>query len=349
MMILNSFSRRLLILAFFFSFVGSLGIHAAGVNKSGTVAGQFLKIGVGARASAMGGGYVGLANGVDALYWNPAGVAWMSNRQLMVSHSEWFAKIDHEYLAVALPFGSLGTFGISFTALSAPEMEQTTISQPEGTGIFFDVLDIAIGGTYARKLTDRFSFGITAKYVYQKLFNETASSLALDLGGYLHTGFKGMRLGMAMSNFGGKMKLDGRDLIVSYNPDPDAPGTPVTEAKLSTESWSLPTTFRVGIAINVLGKEQQGFFSNEAQRLTLTADGNQLNDAAETMNLGLEYTWYERFFLRGGYRVNHDTEDYSAGLGLKVPLQAWMIMADYALSNMNDLGYIHRMSISLQF
>jgi hypothetical protein len=349
MMTLYSFSRRLLIFAIIFSFVGSPGIHPAGVNKSGTVAAQFLKIGVGARAAAMGGGYVGLTNGVDALYWNPAGVAWMTDKQLMVSHSEWFAKIDHEYLALAFPFGKLGILGLSFTALTAPEMEQTTISQPDGTGIFFDVLDIAIGATYARRLTDRFSFGITAKYIYQKLFNETASSLALDLGGYLHTGFKGMRLGMSMSNFGGKMKLDGRDLIVSYNADPNAPGTPITEAKLSTVNWPLPTTFRVGIAMNIFGKERQGIFSNEAQRLTVTVDGNQLSDAAETMNMGLEYAWNERFFLRGGYRINHDTEDYSGGLGVSIPVQAWMILADYAISNMNDLGYIHRMSINLQF
>lgn len=346
---LHLFSKKILIFAIIVSFVSSAGVYAAGVNKSGTVAAQFLKIGVGARATALGSGYVGLANGVDALYWNPAGAAWMSRSQLMASHSEWFANINHDYLALALPFGNVGTLGLSLTALSAPEMEQTTIAQPEGTGIFFDVLDLAIGATYARRLTDRFSFGITAKYIYQRLFNETASSLAFDLGGYLQTGFKGMRLGMAMSNFGGKMKLDGRDLIVSYNSDPNAPGNPASEAKLSTEDWPLPTTFRVGIAMNVVGKEQQGFFNNEAQRITVTVDGNQLSDAAETMNLGLEYAWNERFFLRGGYRINHDTEDYSAGMGLQIPLQTWMILADYAISNMNDLGYIHRMSLNFQF
>lgn len=348
-MMLTSLTKKFLIFTIALCFAGSLQLQGAGVNKSGTVAGQFLKIGVGARASALGGGYVGLANGADALYWNPAGIAWMPKSQLMVSHSEWFANIDHEFLAVAFPMGSVGTFGLSFTALSAPEMEQTTISQPEGTGIFFDVLDIAIGGTYARRLTDRFSFGVTAKYVYQKLFNETASTLVLDLGGYLQTGFKGMRLGMSMSNFGGKMKMDGRDLIVSYNPDPNAPGAPPAEAKLSTESWPLPTTFRVGIALDIFGKERQGVFANEAQRLTLTADGNQRNDAAETLNMGLEYAWNERFFLRGGYRVNHDTEDYSAGMGVQVPLQTWMIIADYAISNMNDLGAVHRIGIGLQF
>ena len=109
------------------------------VSKAGTSVAQFLKIGVGPRATAMAGTFTGLADDVTALYWNPAGIAWLKNRQFMVAHSEWFADINHEFAGVALPISASSALGVSFTALSTPDMEQTTVDQPDGTGIFFDV------------------------------------------------------------------------------------------------------------------------------------------------------------------------------------------------------------------
>ncbi len=309
------------------------------VSKSGTSAAQFLKIGVGPRATSLAGSFTAVANDVSALYWNPAGAAWIKNRQFFASHTEWFANINHEFAGLVIPIGAASAAGISFTAMNAPDMEQTTIEQPDGTGIFFDVQDIAFGLTYSRRMTERFSFGATVKYIQQRLFNESASTFALDLGGMLHTGFKGMRLGITMSNFGGKLRLDGRDLLVSSGG---------TAAKLETESWPLPISFRLGLAMDIIGL-REGFMLRESQRLTLMVDGYNVNDAAETMSIGLEYSWNENFFLRGGYRINHDLEDFSTGLGVQFPVQNWMVQTDYSLSGMGDLGVIHRIGLGFHF
>jgi hypothetical protein len=309
------------------------------VSKSGTSAAQFLKIGIGPRATALGGTFVGLANDVTAMYWNPAGLAWLGERQFLASHTEWFADINHEFAGINLPISRSGSIGLSFTALYTPDMEQTTIEEPEGTGIFFDVQDIALGFSYSRKMTEKFSFGFTFKYIQQKLFNETASTFAVDIGGMLDTGFKGMRLGITMSNFGGKLKLDGRDLIVNYEDNP---------AKLETQEWPLPISFRLGLAMDIIGSDES-FMLNESQRLTILVDGYNVNDASETASIGLEYSWNENFFLRGGYRFNHDMEDISAGLGMQFPVTSWMIQADYAITNMGDLGYIQRIGLGFQF
>ena len=309
------------------------------VSKAGTSAAQFLKIGVGPRATALGGTFTGLANDVTALYWNPAGAAWLNKSQFLATHTEWFADINHEFAGVVVPFGGASAVGLSFTSLNIPEMEQTTIQEPDGTGIFFDVQDIALGLTYSRRLTERFSFGITGKYIQQKLFNESANTFAVDLGGMLHTGFKGMRLGIMMSNFGGKLQLSGRDLIVRSN---DA------SANLNTESWPLPISFRIGLAMDLMGLKE-GLVLRESQRLTLLVDGYNVNDAPESMGIGLEYSWNENFFLRSGYRINHDMESFSAGMGVLFPVQSWMIQADYGLSNMGDLGYIQRIGLGMRF
>jgi hypothetical protein len=309
------------------------------VSKSGTSAAQFLKIGIGPRATALAGSFSGLANDATALYWNPAGIAWIGQRSFLATHTEWFADINHEFAGLVIPLSASSVLGASFTALSTPDMEQTTIDQPEGTGIFFDVQDIAVGLAFARRMTERFSFGVNVKFIQQKLFNETASTMAVDLGGMLHTGFKGLRLGIAMNNFGGKLQLDGRDLIVNYQENP---------AKLETQGWPLPINFRIGVAMDIIGS-REGLMLNESQRLTMLVDGNNVNDAPETLSFGLEYGWNENFFLRSGYRLNHDLESFSGGLGLQFPLQSWMIQADYSLSAMGDLGYINRIGLGFQF
>jgi len=323
----------------------SLGIFflevtsAFAVSKSGTSAAQFLKIGIGPRASALAGSFTGIANDVTGLYWNPAGTAFMKRRQFLATHTVWFANINHDFAGLVIPVSASTTIGASFTALSTPDMEQTTIEQPDGTGIFFDVQDISAGLSFARRMTERFSFGATVKFIQQKLFNESASTFAVDLGGMLHTGFKGMRLGIMMSNFGGKLRLDGRDLLTSSDN---------TAARLETQSWPLPISFRIGLAMDIIGL-REGLMLRESQRLTLLVDGYNVNDAPETVSLGLEYSWNENFFLRGGYRVNHDMENLSGGLGIQFPVQSWMIEADYSLSNMKDLGIIQRIGLGFQF
>ncbi len=318
------------------------------VSKTGTSAAQFLKIGVGPRAAALGGSFTALANDASALYWNPAGIAWMNKGHFLASHTNWFIDISHEYIGLVVPLAGATRLGVSFTALNTPEMEQTTIQEPDGTGIYFDVQDISIGLTLARMMTNRFSFGITLKYIQQTLFNESAKTLAIDLGGMLRTGFKGLRLGIAMSNFGGKMKLTGRDLIVSYDDKPNQTGNPLIQASLETQEWPLPINFRIGLAFDLIGR-QEGLTLSHSQRLTFLVEGTNENDAPETVSFGAEYAYKEFFFLRGGYRLNHDLENFSAGLGIQIPFQRWKIQADYSLTNMDALDYVQRISLGILF
>ena len=318
------------------------------VTKAGTSAAQFLKIGVGPRAAALGSSFSALANDASALYWNPAGIAWMPRGHILASHTDWFLDIQHDFLGIVVPISSASRIGFSFTTLNTSDMEQTTIEEPEGNGIYFDVQDIAIGATYSRMMTDRFSFGVTVKFIQQTLFNETAHTIAVDVGGMLKTGFKGMKLGMSMSNFGGRMKLDGRDLIVSYDPHPDQTGNPLVPSRMETESWHLPSNFRIGLALDVIGTAE-GLILSPAQRLTLCVDGSNYNDSPENLSLGMEYAWNEMFFLRAGYKLNHDLETGSAGLGFQLPFQRWKIQADYAITGMSQLGYVQRIALGIQF
>jgi hypothetical protein len=195
-------------------------------------------------------------------------------------------------------------------------------------------------------LTDRFSVGITGKYINESLYNESASTFAVDLGTLLDVGYKGLRIGMSISNFGGRMKLDGRDLISGEDINGD--GIDETETVLSTQGWSLPLIFRVGTVIDIVG-QGNGLWQNPDNRITFEVDGIHPNDNEERMGFGTEYSWKEILFLRSGYKVNHDVESFSWGGGFKILTDTFGVGLDYAFADLGDLDSVQRISVSIDF
>lgn len=319
-----------------------------GFSKVGTAAAQFLKIGIGARAMGMGGTFVAVANDATTLYWNPAGLTNINGISLSLSHSQWFADISHDYVGLAIPWGRNNFLGFSAIALNTSEQEVTTVNQPDGTGIYYDVSDLAIGLSFARALTDRFSTGLTVKYIQQNAYNESANTIAIDIGTYLRTGYHGLTIAMCVSNFGGKMQLGGRDLISLVDVDKNVEGNYNTDARLKTEPWPLPMNFRVGIAMDIIGGTDP-FFNTENNRFTLAIDGNHPNDNNERVNIGGEYSWRETLFARVGYKINYDVEKWAFGAGLKFNLGRQAMCVDYAMVDFGDLGMVSRFSVELKF
>ena len=320
----------------------------SGFSKVGTAAAQFLKIGIGARAMGMGGTFVAVANDATTLYWNPAGLTNINGISLSLSHSQWFADISHDYVGLAIPWGRNNFLGISAIALNTSEQEVTTVNQPDGAGIYYDVSDIAIGLSFARALTDRFSTGFTVKYIQQNAYNESANAIAIDIGTYLRTGYHGLTIAMCVSNFGGKMQLTGRDLIALVDVDKNVEGNYNTDARLKTEPWPLPMNFRVGIAMDIIGGTDP-FFNTENNRFTLAVDGNHPNDNNERVNIGGEYSWRETLFARVGYKINYDVEKWAFGAGLKFTIGHQTMCVDYAMVDFGDLGMVSRFSVELKF
>lgn len=318
-----------------------------GFSKVGTAAAQFLKIGVGARTVGMGETFAAV-NDVSALYWNPAGITNLKSISVGVSHSQWFAELFHNYAGLAIPLSESDVLGISALSLSTNEQEVTTVEQPEGTGVFYNVSDIAIGLSYARALTDRFSVGVTAKYIQQTAHNVSASTVALDIGTYLRTGFHNLVIAMCVSNFGGNMQLEGRDLITLADINKGISGEYNPDARLKTEPWPLPLNFRVGVAMDIVGGVDP-FFQSKYHRFTMALDGSHPNDNLERVNIGGEYSWNDTFFARFGYKINYDIERWTFGAGVKLNVGHQRVGFDYALVDYYDLGKVSRFSLELRF
>jgi len=220
-----------------------------------------------------------------------------------------------------------------------------TVERPEGTGELWDARDYAVGLTWALALTDRFSFGLTGKYVSQKIWHETGSAMALDLGIHYNTMLKGLKLGLAMCNFGNEIGLRGRDLDTSVDPDEKNENIDRVPAEYKTGSYPLPLLFRFGIA-----------YERDLGRLgtaLVTVDVNHPSNSTESVNLGAEYGFASLFYLRGGY-ANLFEKDKSNGLTLGGGLDYYRrgsmgFRIDYAWSDWGILEESHRFSVGILF
>ena len=335
-----------LFLVLVFGFADVHGQFVQGVSKVGTTGATFLQIGVGARAVAMGGAFVGTADDITALYWNPAGLARMGASEATFMHANWFVDTKFDFASVGFNLGTTGVLALQITALSVTEEPVRTALQPEGTGEFFDGSSIALGIAYGFNITDRVSVGFGAKYLSESIWHSGAAGFGFDIGTMFVTTLNGMRIGMSISNFGTKMQMTGKDAALLVDPDPTKAGNnDKIPAKYDTDKWDLPLIFRVGVAMDVLQTDQH--------RITVAVDANHPNDNTEYVNIGGEYGFNDLFFVRVGYAnafVKDGESSLTFGGGLKYNIAgAVNAKVDYSFSRFGILGDVPRIEVSLTF
>lgn len=291
-----------------------LSLNLQAQDKVGTSGPAFLSITSGARASAMGGAYVAIANDGSSMFWNPGGMAQVDKSTVTFSNMNWFLDSQIQDASVIFNGGNAGNFALSVRALNYGDIEVTTIETPEGTGEIFTPTDLSVAFSYSRYITDQFSIGANTKFVQQKIWNEAANGFAVDLGMLYRTNFKNLRIGMSITNFGSDMRMRGDDLRQAIDIDEGQNGNNERlEGYLGTDSWPMPLLFKVGVAIDALNTENH--------KVEVALDAKHPSDNSESLDVGLEYGFNEMVFFRGGYRslFSSQIEDqgYTAGFGLK--------------------------------
>jgi hypothetical protein len=326
------------------------------ISRVGTSAAQFLKLGVGARACALGETMVATPGDVTSLYWNPAGMASISRNSFTVSRNELYTGLSYNFAGFVMPIDNSSAVGAQILYLDSGEMEVTTIAQPEGTGESFAWQSFCIGVSYSRFVTDRLQLGGTVKLVREGSFSLKAQTLALDVGSILETGILGFRLGMAISNVGGQMRFSNppAQFLSDFYGNEDILDT---KAQLSTQSFPLPLTFRLGAATELIGNTGQ-IANSEMHRMTFNVEASDPNDAFLSSNFGIEYEWHRLLSLRAGYRglaIENDpireyrTSSYAFGLGLHYDVKMFAIQFDYAFADYRTLGAAHHFTLGLSF
>ncbi|MFA5833216.1 MAG: PorV/PorQ family protein [Bacteroidota bacterium] len=324
--------------------VSTLFSQQAVLTKTGTTAASFLKIGAGARAIAMGGAFTAVSNDLSSAYWNPSGLARMNNSEAAFNHIDWIADIKYDNAAVAFLIDGVGTLSAGFTSLNVGEIEVTTTTDPEGTGEKYTAGGTLMGLSFGKNLTDKFSIGFTLKYIREFLWNMNAQTFAFDFGTlYTAPVLNGVTIGASMSNFGPKMKLNGRDNKILVRTG--AGDQNIIDGEYALDEYDLPLIFRVGIATDAVNAENN--------RLTIAVDAIHPNDNTEYVNSGIEYCWANIVSIRGGWKSAFERgseQGLTFGGGVQYSLTPQLnFMVDYAYQNFGRLKPVHYFSFGLRF
>ncbi len=306
---------------------------------------EFLNIGAGARGLAMGGAQVASVNDGSAGYWNPAGLVNVKNEpQLSLMHAEYFAGIGkYDYASLALPLKDKKRYlGLSLLRFAVDDIPNTIfLVEPDGTINFsniskFSSADYAFLLSFAQevklKKNRKINAGINAKIIHRKAGDFTTA-----------WGF-GFDAGVQMEGTKWKLGIVARDVTTTFNAwsfnltEKMREVFYVTQNDIPVKSTELTAprlilggsyTFKLNNNINLL---------TEAD-LDLTFDGRRntvLSSGVVSLDpkLGLEASWKNVFFVRGGINnFQKALEDSDSTNTKKVWIYQPAIGAGFRISN----------------
>lgn len=310
----GALGQRLFDYGFEFSTVGTSGMN-------------FLKIGSGARSAGMANAGTGLVGQAENLFHNPAGTAFLNSMDIGLSTNNWFAGSVQHSVALAGPVGPI-VLGLSIINFQISDIEETTVTQPLGTGTMVSAGDLQLGVSIARRFTDKLGIGGQLKIVQESLAEYKSENVLIDLGATYFMGWQDMRVSFVFQHFGPDMQ--------------------VVDQKLR-----MPLIFRVGLALNLI--------DNKYSQLLLASELSHPIDNLEQFSLGLEYSFMNRFYARMGSSMfiggndkvldsdHRSTNEETLVFGLGINITDG-ISINYALSPHGDaMGDIHHFSAGFNF
>lgn len=283
-------------------------------KKAGTSGAQFLKIGAGARSTAMGDAFVAVADDVNSVVFNPAGLATISKPELTAMHTEYFQDINYDFGAFAYPT-DMGAFAVSAATLKVEDLEKRALDESRQGS--FEAMDAAYGLSFARNFGPLTSLGITSRYIKQEIDNVSAGTLSGDIGILRRLGHRPIKVALAVRHLGGDIKF-------------------------RNEADPQPLTIDGGTSISLM-----------RERLLLGLNIKKTRDDGLRFGLGTEYhlTMNQDFnvTVRGGYNSTRTNTEGASGLSAGAGLGFRQFAFDFAWVPFGDLGNTFRYSLHIKF
>jgi hypothetical protein len=284
-------------------------------GSAGTRSAQFLKLGLGGRAAAMGGAFVGLADDASAVYWNPAGLAGADRTELGFMHLAWLQEIAYEYFALVWPVKKRGAVGFGISYLHMDKLQgRDRYGEPTSD---FSAGGMAITLGFGREITGGLLLGGSIKSIDERIDDRNAFGLAFDFGCLYRTPVENLFLGGVIQNWGKDMAF-------------------------VEESFGLPRIFRLGASYRR---------SLAGNPVNLGLDVSFPADDETCLHSGIEYIYENTIAARMGYNNGSDLGSragLSFGLGLAVT-RSQIYRIDYAFVPQGVLGSSHTFSFSISF
>lgn len=322
-------------------------------KRVGTATGMELLIPVGGRDLAMGGSGIATSQGVNAIFWNPAGMGRMgkSSAEAMFSSMTYIADIGVSYGAVAASFGDFGVVGFSVKSLNFGDIPITTADDPEASsGRFYSPTMVNVGMSYARPLTDAIAVGGTIKVISNQIDQVSQSGFALDFGVQYNglAGVQGLELGVTLKNIGPELKFDGPGLLrVATSTDGSRPAQRYSSVAASFE---LPSVVELGLAYDSKVGDNMSLSLNGA-----FSNNNLYNDEYKVGGeLGINLDAVTVFGRGGVSLMPQAAEDENIfggtfGVGIFYPAPGINITVDYGYRSVQYFSGNQVVSVKLGF
>jgi len=324
---MKSFLRWSVIAGLLLAF--AVPVHA--VEKRGTAAAKFLTLDSNARIAGLASSASSFTDlGAFAALTNQAGMVFIEgNGAVGVSYTKYFAEMTLFSAALVWSLGDNGAIGVGIQSLLSGDIPFTTTDPTHlfaTAGKNFTVTGMAIGPSYARRLTDSFSVGGSVKFVSEGTSgtetDRTVTTVAFDAGTIYTTDWHKFRIGATFQNFGPDMQF-----ILDSN-----------------AKQTLPTTFRIGFA----GEPA----TLPVGSVMVSAEIWKLREFDSVLNFGIEYWLNDYVASRVGWKAGYsgsEDEGLSAGAGFRFTQGVYNITFDYAYTQFTLLDDLHRISVGLNF
>jgi hypothetical protein len=322
-------------------------VEAEGRNRVGTSAASQLLIPVGARDMALGGSSAAASTGIEALHWNPAGLASSTSAATILAQTtSYLADMQLNYAAVGANLGSFGHLAVSMKALSAGDIAVTTTSAPDGTGGTFSPTFFVLGTTYANSLTDRIRMGATVHFVSESMGRTSASGVSFSAGAqYENLGsVQGLDLGISIKHIGTRMTYGGSGLL--YSGQVNGLRRPSSFYRVEASSADLPSLFEIGLSYNMPMGDSA---------LSLNTLFQHQNYNYDEYRVGAEYTYNDMVSLRAGFDLPASADDdtyifgTSFGVGLNLGIAGRDVQLDYAYTAAEYFDALNTFAFKLDF
>ncbi len=341
--------KSLILLAVLVLLAGlTTSLYAGAGNRTGTNGAAELLIPVGTRDLAMGGATIAMTRGVEALYWNPAGVAKITNSVgVYFSHMSYIADIGVDYGAVSANFEGIGVLSLNIKSLSIGDIIETTTQDPDGTGKTFSPQFFTVGLTYSRQLSDRIAVGLTSHLITERMADVSATGVAFNVGVIYDNlaSIDGLSLGVVAKNIGPEMSFSGSGLnrqasVVGQNRGP-------AYYTINAAPFELPSTLEFGLGY------KRNIDGSNAFLLGMAFQNNNYSD--DEYKLGAEYSYQDVLFVRGGGNFSQAESETqylfgpTFGAGVHTALGTIDVTFDYAFRSVDIFENNHVFSLKLGF
>ncbi len=321
-------------------------VLAGGGKRNGTAGAQELLIPVGARGLAFNGAYISGLEGIESIYYNPAGLGSSTyGSEVMFSYMNYIADVGVSYAAISTSFEGFGSLAFSVKTIDFGDIPETTVQNPYGTGSTFSPTFVTFGITYANSLTDRIQVGITGNIVSENIISSSATGIAFDIGVQYSDAvdINGLKLGIVLKNFGPQMTFSGPDLLSQGEASGTLRGNQFYTVQAA--GFELPSQVILGIAY-------ERNISDDSRVLLISSFENN-NFANDEYKLAAEFAFQETFFIRGGYSHMPAPEEeqtfgptFGAGFNIDTGIN---ITVDYAYRWARFFDANHMFSMKLGF